>query len=469
MVTEQKKFMLIQFNSGGNNNKFYSVELLENQDTVEVVYGRVGSNGTKHQYGGGMKKLESLLRTKRSKGYKDAMIENGDGSTSVEVQKTNVIEKALEEVSYKDESAKELVRTVSEKNVHKITEASGITFDSSDGLFKTPLGVIQRRGVEKAIELLAEIEEKLPEFLELREKEPDATLIEQQKGQKRNANGGVVTSKVPPSKKLEEVFCVLRTLNEEYFVIIPNRVSNARDLGNLLFSQKAVDEQRVTCDALLETLNLIEDLSKREKSSDVKVDSKPLFSVEIETVGDESTLNLIRGMFELTKNSAHGYTNNSSRVLKVYRICLDAQQKPFEECSEKLGNVRMLWHGTRTQNLLSIMSKGLLLPDKSPGLKSGSMFGEGLYFARQSTKSLGYCDGGYWTGSGGSTNTVYMFLASVAMGNSFTPMGATQGPPPLGFDSYWAMPGVSSVLNDEIIVFSSGQVRLDYIIEIQKS
>ncbi|KAJ2876523.1 hypothetical protein GGH93_000684, partial [Coemansia aciculifera] len=181
MVTEQKKFMLIQFNSGGNNNKFYSVELLENQDTVEVVYGRVGSNGTKHQYGGGMKKLESLLRAKRNKGYKDAMIENGDGSVSAEAQKVNVIEKALDEVSYKDESAKELVRTVSEKNVHKITEASGITFDSSDGLFKTPLGVIQRRGVEKAIELLAEIEEKLPEFLELREKEPDATLIEQQK------------------------------------------------------------------------------------------------------------------------------------------------------------------------------------------------------------------------------------------------------------------------------------------------
>ncbi|KAJ2488715.1 hypothetical protein IWW37_004586 [Coemansia sp. RSA 2050] len=398
------------------------------------------------------------------------MIENGDGSVDSETQKTNVIEKALEEVSYKDDSAKELVRTISEKNVHKITEASGITFDSSDGLFKTPLGVIQRGGVEKAIKLLDEIEEKLPEFLKLREDEPNATLVEQQKGQKRNAKGGVVASKIPPSKKLEEVFVSLRTLNEEYFVIIPNRVSNARELSNLLFSQNAIDEQRATCDALLETLNLIDDLMKKrmDEPASNQVDVKPLFSVEIETISDESVLSLIRGMFELTKNNAHGYSNNNSRVLKVYRICLDAQQKPFEECSKRLGNVKMLWHGTRTQNLLSIMSKGLLLPDESPGQKSGTMFGKGLYFARQSTKSLGYCDGGYWTGSGNLTNTVYMFLASVAMGNSFTPMGATQGPPPHGFDSYWAMPGVSSVLNDEIIVFSSGQVRLDYIVEIQK-
>ncbi|KAJ2619437.1 hypothetical protein GGI26_005837 [Coemansia sp. RSA 1358] len=465
-MTVYKKHMLIQFNSGNNNNKFYSVELLEDQNTIVVSYGRVGSAGTKHQYTGGERKFESLLRTKRNKGYKDAMIEDGNSDSS---QQHNVIEKALEEVSYKDDDAKELVRTISEKNVHKITDSSGVTFDAADGLFKTPLGVIQRDGVKKAIELLSRIEGMLPKFLDLREKEPDAVLIEQCSGQKRNANGAVITIKVPPSKELNEIFQQIRILNEEYFVIIPNKVKDARNLSNLLFSQQAIDQQKATCDALLETLNLMSDLKKRkEDSSDVKPNGKPVFNVEIETVTDESVLNLIKGMFEITKNSSHGYSSSNSRVVKVYRICLDAQQKPFIECSEKIGNVKMLWHGTRTQNLLSIMSKGLLLPDKSPGQKSGAMFGHGLYFARQSTKSLGYCDGGYWTGSGNINNTIYMFLASVAIGNSFTPVGATNGPPPNGYDSYWAMPGVSSVFNDEIIVFSSGQVRLDYIVEIEK-
>jgi predicted DNA-binding WGR domain protein len=461
------KCTLIQFNSGNNNNKFYTVELLDDGITVVVLYGRVGSNGTRHQYTGGESKYNSLLKSKRNKGYKDAMVEDGNSESA---QQYNVIEKALNEISYKDDTARELIKTVSEKNVHKITDTSGVTFDAGDGLFKTPLGVIQRTGVKQAIVILTEIESMLPKFLRLREAEPDAIFIDNNTGRKRSANGKTIASKVFPSKELKEIFDKMLTLNEDYFVIIPNKVTNARELENLLFSQKAIDGQKATCDALLETLNLMDDLRKREADvdKDKRDESKPVFNVEVETVTDEATTNLIKGMFELTKNNAHDYCSNNSRVVRVYRISLNSQQEPFKECSNKIGNVKMLWHGTRTQNLLSIMSKGLLLPDDSPGAKSGSMFGKGLYFARQSTKSLGYCDGGYWSSSGNFSNTVYMFLASVSMGNSFTPTGATCGPPPAGFDSYWAMPGVSHILNDEIIVFKSGQVRLDYIVEIEK-
>ncbi|OMJ17673.1 Poly [ADP-ribose] polymerase 2 [Smittium culicis] len=113
------------------------------------------------------------------------------------------------------------------------------------------------------------------------------------------------------------------------------------------------------------------------------------------------------------------------------------------------------------------MSKGLLLPKLSPGKKVGAMFGDGLYFANQSTKSLNYCDGGLWTQNSNDNNTVYMFLASVITGNHFVPSGPVSNPPPEGFHSYWAKAGKSQVLNDEIIVFSADQIRLDYILEIQ--
>jgi hypothetical protein len=47
------------------------------------------------------------------------------------------------------------------------------------------------------------------------------------------------------------------------------------------------------------------------------------------------------------------------------------------------------------------------------------------------------------------------------------PNGSTRKKPSAGYDSYWAKASKSGVRNDEIIVFKSEQVRLDYLIEIK--
>lgn len=49
----------------------------------------------------------------------------------------------------------------------------------------------------------------------------------------------------------------------------------------------------------------------------------------------------------------------------------------------------MLWHGTKNENLMSILLKGLKI--KPPNARhTGSMFGEAIYFADKLTKSLNY-------------------------------------------------------------------------------
>ncbi|OMJ26091.1 Poly [ADP-ribose] polymerase 2 [Smittium culicis] len=462
--TEVQKQMLIQFNMNHNNNKFYYAEL--NGEQILVRYGRVGNKGVEHKYTGGLKKFESLLKAKRSKGYKDAMIEETVEGSSVKLQK-NVIETALNEINYKDDLSKELVKTISLKNVHKITDSTSITFDSNDGLFKTPLGVIQRTGVEQAIKLLSEIEKDLPQFLDLWSKEPTVKFDLQVKGKKRTSDGIIVNHNIQPSASLKLLADKLFGLNEQYFVIIPNKIKSAREMENLLFSTKAVNEQKSTCDALLETLNLIDDL-KNKNVDKIEDTASPTFRVEIEHVNDETVFALVNNLFETSKNSAHGYKCKKSRLIKLYRIKLESQQDAFEKCKNSIStHFNLLWHGTKTQNLLSIMSKGLLLPKLSPGEKAGAMFGDGLYFANQSTKSLNYCDGGLWNQNSNENNSVYMFLASVITGNHFVPMGPVSSPPPEGYHSYWAKAGKSQVMNDEIIVFSADQIRLDYILEIE--
>jgi len=124
-----------------------------------------------------------------------------------------------------------------------------------------------------------------------------------------------------------------------------------------------------------------------------------------------------------------------------------------------------LWHGTKVANLLSIFKSGLLMPKDTPGQTTGAMFGNGLYFSDQSTKSLNYCDGMYWNNST-KQDKIYIFLADVAMGNYEIPKGYGSKKPKKGFDSFFAKKNTSGVRNNEMIVFNVNQIKLKYLLEI---
>lgn len=428
-----ERTMLIMFDTKANCNKFYEI-LLEEDGSVVANYGRVGVTKPQRKvYSGGRNKYFQLAHAKKKKGYKEAQLEETTASDNT--YKGNLIDIALKQIKYKDKKSEVLIRAVADANIHSITAKTNITYDKDDGLFKTPLGVVKRNAVLKALSLL----ENMKPYIEL--------------GNQRTATH---------DDRLYQ-------LNEEYFFLIPNKVKNAREKENLIFNNQNLENQINICNSLLETLDLLEDLRKGNKTlkSEAKEENIPeVFNVEIEYLEDRDMLNKIVKMYDSTKNRQHGHRIMNSKVSNVYKVKLENQQKPFEETSKKIGNVELLWHGTRICNTLSIMSKGLLLPKLSPGQKAGAMFGDGLYFANQSSKSLQYCDGLFWASGTQKQDKIYMFLASVALGNYLVPRGSVSRTPPKGYDSYWAKSGQSGVMNDEIIVFNSSQVRLDYLIEV---
>jgi hypothetical protein len=135
-------------------------------------------------------------------------------------------------------------------------------------------------------------------------------------------------------------------------------------------------------------------------------------------------------------------------------------------------NVLPLWHGTRNENMVGILCKGLI---KKPAgvIYTGSMFGEAAaYFAASSTKSCGYtsCQGAVW--SGGREKRGFLFLGDVCLGNPkianrsyyYTDRNI------LPHHSVWAKAG-GGVINDEIMVYQSSgigqQHNLRYIVEIE--
>lgn len=431
--------MLIMFDTKANSNKFYEVTLDDAGDIV-AKFGRVGAGHQTSYKSGGKSAFDKLIKSKLKKGYKEAQIEAISTPTGGVTVQTNVIDVALKQIKYQDDLSRALIEEIARENIHNITSQTNIKFDVKDGLFKTPLGVVRKSAVVSAEEILDKIESLLSQY--------DEKVIK------------------------PELEAELFSLNEDYFVLIPNRVANARDKYYLIFSQRNLEAQRGICKALFDTLDLIDDLKKRKeeeaKPEDEREEEK-IFDVEIGILDDTKIFDEISSYYERSKNSMHGHNIMQSKVARVYKVRLGSQQQPFEDTEKALGNVHLLWHGTRIANILSIMGKGLLMPSQSPGQKAGAMFGNGLYFANQSSKSLQYSDGMYWASGSGKRNKIYMFLASVVVGKDYCPSGPTGGGgrPPAGYDSFWAKAGKSGVRNDEIIVFKGGQVRLDYLVEIE--
>jgi hypothetical protein len=57
---------------------------------------------------------------------------------------------------------------------------------------------------------------------------------------------------------------------------------------------------------------------------------------------------------------------------------------------DKLGNRRLLWHGSRLTNFKGIFEEGLLIaPEHVP--HTAFLFGKGLYFADMFAKAASYC------------------------------------------------------------------------------
>ena len=122
--------------------------------------------------------------------------------------------------------------------------------------------------------------------------------------------------------------------------------------------------------------------------------------------------------------------------------------------------------------MIGITTKGLLIRP-SGVIHAGSMYGDGIYWASNSTKSINYCDvkGAYW--AQGINKTAYLFLGDVAFGNytyaNGSHMYTKNNIKPN--HSVFAPAGKSGVMNDEMITYEptgSGQQHiLRYIIEFE--
>lgn len=400
----------------GNSNKFHKWTKRPDGN-YDHNYGRVGTPGVTHSVT--ESKMQAKMRDALNHGYTQVEVAaDVSGPSGTVVAKVDLRQKAVEEIAGGDKGLADLVGMLADKNTRDIVSTTTLKVDAATGLFKTDGGVIvTRKVVDEARVYLGEV---------------------------KRLHGRMVVD------EMNKLAC-------DYLMRIPTDIGRRRPTFENVFPDEAsILKQSQILDSLLGSLDM---LSKPAPTpADSKTESKPVWSVKLIPV-DAKEMKRIDKKFHDTYQRAHACAHlRPSRAWELHISHMDAG---FAKDGALLDNRQELWHGTRTGNLLSILARGLIIP---PWCDSGSLFGRGAYFSDISTKSLNYAYG-YW-GGGSKDNRCYMLLNDVGLGKQYIPPGGgswTKAPP--GYDSVWAVPGKSGILNNEMIVYRETQYTTTRLVE----
>ena len=422
-IIEQR--MLVMTNAGENNNKFWEATLYDNHEVV-CRWGRTGvTNQSKTFPGMGKGGMEVKIREKTGKGYREIAVV-GKASSAPLVANSHVHTVAANEIAGNNPTLQALVKRLAEANKHQILAASGgkMTLDLSTGIIETPVGVVTMDNIDAARLLLGKFDKYV---------------------KKQDYDNPKFMASV-----------------DEYLMYVPQKVDSKRGWHRILFNDvNAIVRQSNLLDQLESSVDMA---GKQIQAATATAAGKapPTFAVKLNVLEDKKVIAEILKFYEAGINARH--QSRHLKPIKFYEIEIGAMNEGFQKDGAKMSNIQRLWHGTRVHNVLSIFKSGLIIPKSNSSIQiTGRMFGDGLYFSDQATKSLNYSHG-YWDG-GAKDNNCFMFLADVAMGNAHIPKGPSSAFPVKGSDSTFAKADHSGVMNNEMIVYRTSQANLRYLVE----
>jgi poly [ADP-ribose] polymerase len=157
---------------------------------------------------------------------------------------------------------------------------------------------------------------------------------------------------------------------------------------------------------LLDELIIAQDKMGSSGSGDPTLDSKYLsLNCNIQALSDPAMGNMIKEYIDNTCGSTHSYRMKLHQIYEVRRL---GEVERFSKFNT-MHNRQLLWHGSRVANFVGILSQGLRI-NPANVIRTGSMFGNGLYFANACTKSAGYM---------AATENGLILLCEVALGNTY--------------------------------------------------
>lgn len=434
----------------GGNNKYYQIEAHVSKDGTKFRlysrYGRVGHSGTEEErippqnrsaLDAAFTSLKNEKTTAR-KGYREvkmAATKVGSRVANQQVLSDDIKTENLTQAE-KTESSLTLPPSVAQLVTRLYEEAGQAVRSQLSGNLRTsaenPLGTLTLSQIEEGRRMLRAAQELLTRHPE-RKHTLDPEILE---------------------------------ISNEFYSAIPQKIAlrpKDKEALERWLQTMALNNEDILDDkeALLELLADVQGLIGGFETSDVEVKYREIGCHYEPLRKDDESYRTVEAFVRSTRSKHHSWRTT---VKNIWRVTIRGQKERHLPTMKQVGNIQPLFHGSRSANILGICKHGLLL--RPPGAYvTGSMFGNGLYFADQSSKSEQYSMARFGGGHGRG-DTLFLFVADVALGKIRIYDRAQthlQKPPP-GYDSVQGKKG-GSLLHNEFIIYELEQHLLQYLIE----
>ena len=178
---------------------------------------------------------------------------------------------------------------------------------------------------------------------------------------------------------------------------------------------------------------------------------------------------------EITKIRSMLDTSSLRKFKRAWSVNNPEIDQKFSSYMKKnnIKKTRELFHGSRSEDWWSILTTKLLL-QPSNVVKSGAMFGRGIYFADKADKSMGYTSIRDSRHAAGKSDKGYLAIYEVATGHEYDVKIWKSSMTDLNESSFirehkdcnslHAHAGVN-LINDEYIVYNENACRIKYFLE----
>lgn len=444
-----KKIYLVKSDPVKNNNKFWKGTLFDNFDVL-CEWGRVGDLGQSKLFpGAGESFLDKKVREKKSNGRNDEIayreVEIIDGNVKATTNSTctpaNIKSLAMKQIktSKPNKEVADLIDYMTKVNIHNITSFSGnkIQYNYDKGMFQTELGLVSQAVIDSARDVLIGVGDCVA------------------KGDYGNS---------------------LLEYTRSYLMSIPQNIGRQRlELKEFWSDLGKVQQQNSVLDGL--QASLIQATSTPSKPNAPVVQEEQVFNVQLDVVSDSKITKEIFDYYYDTRSTMHNCYSYTPK--KMWQVTIGNMKEKFDKDGAKMSNVVPAFHGTSSENLLSLLKSGFLVNPPSSAHISGKLFGSGVYGAPlkridgkiikgSGSKALNYATN-FWGGK--ASQRTFMFFMNMAMGKFYTPSARNYQSisyPVKGYDSTWAFGEHSGVRNDEAIVYRASQCNITYLVEFEK-
>lgn len=264
------------------------------------------------------------------------------------------------------------------------------------------------------------------------------------------------------------------------YTIIPRKMDNVKnhlfseikDNSTLELAQRLLDQEQSALDTMSGQVQLIKQQREAaEKAAEDKAKGKKTKKTVLDQMGVTVEVETDKEMLDLITKLLGSNANQAKKIFKVKN--LKTQSKYDAHLSKaEVKKKRLYFHGSRNENWFNILQSGLLIRP-SGAVHTGSMFGDGIYFADKAQKSIGYTSlrGSYW--AHGGDNKAYLALYEVHLGKQKEILHHSSSCYSLsekvlkkeGYDSVFAKGG-ADLRNNEYIIYNPAQCTVSHLIEI---